>query len=368
MALSTPDSAPRLFHGPGPGLRLTLLVTLAIVLMVLDHRNQHLVQVRNLFAAALYPLQQAVDAPVTAARWAQESLATRERLVAENAELRRSQLEQAGRLQRLAALEAENARMRALLDSTAKVGDDVLIAEIVAVDMDRLRHRVVLNRGGNSGAFVGQALIDAGGVVGQITRDRGDSAEALLITDPDHAVPVEVVRNGLRTIAVGTGDMEKLSLPFMARNADVRAGDLLVSSGLGGVFPGGYPVATVLEVRGDSGEAFLTVTAQPTAALDRVREVLLVRPQPQIQGQGSTAPAQSATGAAAAPAPPADAAPASGAPGPAAAPPSTPAADAPPSPETPPPASAQPAETPPGAIVQPPATQPGADTPAESAQ
>ena len=371
MALSTPDSAPRLFHGPGPGLRLTLLVTLAIVLMVLDHRNQHLVQVRNLFAAALYPLQQAVDAPVTAARWAQESLATRERLVAENAELRRSQLEQAGRLQRLAALEAENARMRALLDSTAKVGDDVLIAEIVAVDMDRLRHRVVLNRGGNSGAFVGQALIDAGGVVGQITRDRGDSAEALLITDPDHAVPVEVVRNGLRTIAVGTGDMEKLSLPFMARNADVRAGDLLVSSGLGGVFPGGYPVATVLEVRGDSGEAFLTVTAQPTAALDRVREVLLVRPQPQTQSQrpdGATDPAGTST-------PEAGAAPATEAQGPAAAPSSAPssaaASDTPPSPETPPAAPAQPADTPPGASPAAPATQatpPGANPPAEAAQ
>jgi len=374
MALSTPDSAPRLFHGPGPGLRLTLLVTLAIVLMVLDHRNQHLVQIRNLFAAALYPLQQAVDAPVTAARWAQESLATRERLVAENAELRRSQLEQAGRLQRLAALEAENARMRALLDSTAKVGDDVLIAEIVAVDMDRLRHRVVLNRGGNSGAFVGQALIDAGGVVGQITRDRGDSAEALLITDPDHAVPVEVVRNGLRTIAVGTGDMEKLSLPFMARNADVRAGDLLVSSGLGGVFPGGYPVATVLEVRGDSGEAFLTVTAQPTASLDRVREVLLVRPQPQTQSRGpdgATAPAGPATDPAGTATPEASAAPATGAQGPAAAPSSAPATDTPPSPETPPAAPARPADTPPGVSPAAPAAQatpPGANPPAEAAQ
>ena len=145
----------------------------------------------------------------------------------------------------MAALEAENARMRALLDSTAKVGDQVLIAEIVSVDMDRLRHRVVLNRGSRDGAFLGQALIDARGIVGQITRDRGTSSEALLITDPDHAVPVEIVRNGLRTIAVGTGDLERLSLPFMARNSDVKAGDMLVSSGLGGTFPAGYPVGTV---------------------------------------------------------------------------------------------------------------------------
>ncbi len=279
MAFSTPDSEPRLFHGPGPGLRLILLVTLAIVLMVLDQRNQQLVRIRSLLGAAVYPLQQAVDAPFSAAEWARETLSTRANLIEENRRLRTELLVQSGRLQRMAALEAENGRMRALLESTAKVGDQVLIAEIVAVDMDRLRHRVVLNRGGNDGAYVGQALIDAHGVVGQITRDRGASAEALLITDPDHAVPAEIVRNGLRTIAVGTGDLERLSLPFMARNSDVKPGDLLVSSGLGGAFPAGYPLATVTEVRGDTGEPFLTVSARPSAALDRVREVLLVIPQ-----------------------------------------------------------------------------------------
>jgi rod shape-determining protein MreC len=278
MALSTPDSEPRLFYGPGLGLRLIVLITVAVVLMVLDHRNQHLVQIRSLAAAALYPLQEATNTPFSAARWSREQLAARSELIAENERLKIELLQQSGRLQRMAALEAENARMRALLDSTAKVGDQVLIAEILAVDMDRLRHRVVLNRGSGDGALVGQALIDAHGVVGQITRDRGNSAEALLITDPDHALPVEIVRNGLRTIAVGTGDLERLSLPFMARNSDIKVGDLLVSSGLGGTFPPGYPVGTITEVRGDSGESFLIVNAKPAAALDRVREVLLVRP------------------------------------------------------------------------------------------
>jgi rod shape-determining protein MreC len=297
MALSTPDSEPRLFSGPGAGLRLVLLVTLAIALMWLDHRNQHLVQIRGLIAATLYPLQEAVDAPFTASRWARESLASRDALIEDNASLRETLLVQAARLQRMAALEAENARMRALLESTAKVGDQVLIAEIVSVDMDRLRHRVVLNRGSRDGAFVGQALIDASGVVGQITRDRGTSSEALLITDPDHAVPVEVVRNGLRTVALGTGDLERLTLPFMARNADVKAGDLLVSSGLGGKFPPGYPVATVTEVRGDSGEPFLVVNAHPAAALDRVREVLLVIPSSAPAAEPADAQASSADAA-----------------------------------------------------------------------
>jgi len=280
MALPTRDSEPRLFSGPAPGLRLVVLVTLSIVLMVLDHRDQHLARIRGYLAAALYPLQEAVDAPFAAQRWMATNLAARDSLVAENGQLRREILLGSARLQRLAALEAENARMRALLDSTPKVGNRALIAEILSVDMDRLRQRVVLNRGSRDGAFVGQALIDARGVVGQITRDRGTSSEALLITDPDHAVPVEIVRNGLRTIALGTGDLERLSLPFLARNSDIKAGDLLVSSGLGGSFPAGYPVATVQEVRGDSGEPFLVVSARPEAALERIREVLLVQPPP----------------------------------------------------------------------------------------
>lgn len=288
MALSTPDSEPRLFHGPGPGLRLVLLVTLSVVLMVFDQRNQELARIRALLAAALHPLQQLVDAPSSAAAWLGENLATRTDLLATRQRLEEQLLVQNGRLQRMAALEAENARMRALLDSTAKVGDQVLIAEILAVDMDRLRHRVVLNRGSGEGAFVGQAIIDAQGVVGQITRDRGSSAEALLITDPDHAVPAEVVRTGLRTIAVGSGDLERLALPFVARNADIVVGDLLVSSGLGGRFPAGYPLGTVTEVRGDSGEPFLVVSARPAAALDRIREVLLVIPPPAVPAGEAT--------------------------------------------------------------------------------
>ncbi len=280
MAFSALDHEPRLFSGPSPGLRLIVLVTLSIVLMVFDHRDQHLARVRGYLAAALYPLQEAVDAPFTVRQWLTENLAARNQLVSENTRLKRELLLENARLQRMAALEAENARMRALLDSTAKVGDKALIAEILFVDMDRLRHRIVLNRGSRDGTFVGQALVDAQGVIGQVTRDRGASSEALLITDPDHAVPVEIVRNGLRTIALGTGDLERLSLPFLARNSDIKAGDLLVSSGLGGSFPAGYPVATVIEVRGDSGEPFLTVTASPVAALDRIREVLLVQPPP----------------------------------------------------------------------------------------
>ncbi|MBM4197723.1 MAG: rod shape-determining protein MreC [Gammaproteobacteria bacterium] len=280
MALSTPESEPRLFSGGSGGLRTIVLCIGAIALMYLDNRNEHLADIRAMFGELLYPLQQAVDAPFAAGRWASDNMATRESLISDNAKLREQALRQSGQLQRMAALEAENARMRALLQSTARVGDAVVVAEIVTVDMDRLRHRVVINRGSSNGVAEGEALIDAQGVVGQIIRDRGTSSEALLITDPDHALPVEIVRNGLRTFAMGTGDLERLSLPFVARNADVKPGDLLVSSGLGGKFPAGYPVGTIIDVRGDTGEALLNVLAKPTASLDRVHEVLVVKPPP----------------------------------------------------------------------------------------
>src|SRR5690606_78669 len=180
------------------------------------------------------------------------------------------------RLQRLAALEMENARLRELLDSTARVGSRALVAEILAVDLDPYRQRFDLNRGLVDGVFVGQALLDAQGVVGQVVNVGALTSEAVLITDADHAVPVTVNRNGLRTIAVGTGDSNRLRLPYLTNNSDIEVGDLLVSSGLGGVFPPGYPVARVVEVKQQPGQSRAEVTAEPMSKLDRDREVLLV--------------------------------------------------------------------------------------------
>ncbi len=166
-----------------------------------------------------------------------------------------------------------------MLDSTAKVGDSILIAEIVSVDMNPYRNMIVVNKGGQDGAYVGQAVIDADGIVGQITRDRHFSSEAMLVTDVDHAIPVELARNRLRTIAVGSGELDRLSLPFLPVNADVIDGDLLISSGLGGTFPPGYPVAVIRNVSEVTGQPFLQVDAEPAAALNRIREVLLITPE-----------------------------------------------------------------------------------------
>jgi rod shape-determining protein MreC len=267
-----------LFVLRGPlGLRLALLVTLSIGLMSADARHHHLDQVRRVLSAIVYPVRLAVDAPVTVASWLGENLRDQRTLLRQNADLRGRQREYDVALQRLAALEAENARLRALMDSAERVDDRVLHGEIMAVDLDdRFRHRVVIDKGRRAGAFDGQALISAEGIVGQIMRADDLSSEAILISDPGHAIPVAVNRTGLLTIAYGTGDTDRLDLPFLPRTVDIREGDLLVSSGLGQKFPQGYPVAVVTSVTYERDRPFAVVQAQPTALLNQTRQLLLV--------------------------------------------------------------------------------------------
>jgi rod shape-determining protein MreC len=281
MALTTVDREPGRIRSASPGFRLLIISILSITLMVLDHGNQHLIQVRKTLSILLHPVELVVSAPFKFKRWATELSAARTHLIEENRRLSQEALVQNARLQRMAALEAENARLRALLDSTTRVGDSVLIAEIVSVDMNPYRNMIVVNKGSNEGVYTGQAVIDADGIVGQITRDRYYTAEAMLVTDVDHALPVELARNRLRSIAVGTGELNHLSLPFLPSNADVREGDLLISSGLGGTFPPGYPVGVIRRVSIVTGQTFLEVDAEPAAALNRIREVLLVTPEGQ---------------------------------------------------------------------------------------
>jgi rod shape-determining protein MreC len=258
------------------GARFLLLAVVCIALMLLDRRDQHLVRVRQALSVVVYPVRVLVDLPFSTWGKMRDTFAARDALIAENQQFRHERLATEGRLQRLDALEAENARLRELLDSTARIGTRALVAEILAVDLDPYRQRFGLNRGLVDGVYVGQALIDAQGVVGQVVRVGPLTSEAVLITDADHAVPVSVNRNGVRTIAVGTGDSRRLRLPYLTNNADVQVGDLLISSGLGGVFPPGYPVGRVLEVQRRPDQAFAEITAEPVSALDRDREVLLV--------------------------------------------------------------------------------------------
>jgi rod shape-determining protein MreC len=258
-------------------------MVLSILLMTVDHRQHHLDSLRSALSVMVYPLQLLVDLPNSASQWFHESLSSRRALQEENASLRTQQLVLNTQLQKLEALEAENVRLRALLDSSFQVGKrSMLIAALLSVDMDPYRHQIEINKGSLDRLFEGQPLLDSQGVVGQLIHVGPFTSTAMLITDASHAIPVQVNRNGLRTIALGTGNIDRLELPHIPNNADIRIGDLLVTSGLGGRFPHGYPVAEVTEVEQDPGRAFSHVIARPRALLDRSREVLLVWP-PEIE-------------------------------------------------------------------------------------
>lgn len=246
--------------------------------MVADQRYQGLQKVRSVLAGATYPLLMLANLPLQASSWVSDFFTSRERLRSENARLQRENLLLQARQQKMTALENENARLRNLLESSINIGERVLVAELIAVDLDPYRQQVVINKGSSSGVFLGQAVLDANAVMGQVIAVDRFSATVLLITDASHALPVQVVRNGLRTIAIGNGRINELELTSLPNNADIKVGDQLVTSGLGGRFPSGYPVARVSEVVRQPGQPFARVSARPNAHLDRTREVLLVWP------------------------------------------------------------------------------------------
>jgi len=263
-------------QGPSQTARLVVAVVLSLILLVVDHRFHHLQQLRGTLAFLTYPLHYLADLPFTASSWLDETTNTRETLLQQNRELRDLNLHLRAELQKYESLQAENMRLRDLVDSSFKVGDRVLVAELSSVDLDPYKQQVIIKKGAVSGAYEGQPVLDAHAVMGQVINVTPLSSTVLLITDTSHALPVQVLRNGLRTIAVGTGRITELKLPYLPTNSDIVEGDLLVTSGLGGKFPPGYPVATVTQIDRSPDAPFSTVLAQPRAHLDRSREVLLV--------------------------------------------------------------------------------------------
>jgi len=269
---------PLYFRRPSALVRLVVVGIVSIALMTADHKGRHLEFLRGVLATIVYPLQYAVDLPIQVGTWMAETVTSRSELMQQNYRLRRENLRIHSRLEKFAELEAENRRLRSLLDSSIKVGDKVLIAELLSVDMDPFARRIVLNKGTRDGVFSGQSLIDSNGVMGQVVQAGPFSSNALLITDPSHALPVQVHRSGYRAVAVGVGPQNLLELLHIPNNADLRVGDLLVTSGLGGRFPSGYPVGHIISVERDRGRPFASVKVEPTARLERNREVLLVWP------------------------------------------------------------------------------------------
>lgn len=277
MALLKQGESKALFvNGPPTGVRALFFGLLSIALMTVDHRQHHLESVRGALSLVVYPLQQIVSVPTRLVGWASDEFTSRDDLQQENRRLRQMQFLTEAQLQRLTVLEAENRRLRRLLGSAENLPERAIIAQLVSVDADPYRHRILVAKGTRDGAYVGQPLLDAHGVVGQIMHAGPVSSTALLITDPDHALPVQIDRTGMRGVVLGSGIYGELELPYVPNNSDVQVGDLLITSGLGGRFPAGYPVAKVARVERDRGRPFARIVAHPTAALDRIREVLLL--------------------------------------------------------------------------------------------
>jgi len=275
---------------------LVLLVSAALI--AADTRFEQLTPVRSTLATGLVPIHWLGNAPYRFTDWVGQLFVSRGDLEAQNEELKTRLLILERRSLKYAALAAENNELRRLLNSSESVDDRVIIAEVVGVSPDPFSHEVVINKGSNDGLQPGQAILDSRGLIGQITQTSQFTSRVLLISDSSHAVPVEVVRNGLRYVLLGTGEPDHLELMHVPDTADIRNGDMLVSSGLGGRFPRGYPVADVSEIVKESGEPFVSIKATPKARLNQSRLVLVVFPsEASVEGSPDELGSQARPGA-----------------------------------------------------------------------
>ena len=251
-------------------------VIVSIVLLISEHRSSKIDGFRSALSFFVDPLKYLVDLPTVLVEKTGNFISSYKALKIENEKLREVYLINQTKMLKFSALENENIRLRALLENSFKLGEQVLVAELLSVNIVPYEHLVVVNKGTRFGVHPQQPVLDSNGVVGQVFRALPFSSEIMLITDPNHAIPVQVNRNGLLTIAVGSGQLNRLLLPFLPSNADIRPGDLLITSGLGGTFPHGYPVAVVDEFTSQPSKAFSNITATPKALLDRNRELMIV--------------------------------------------------------------------------------------------
>jgi rod shape-determining protein MreC len=255
----------------------------SLALFFADTRFQYFSAVRTTMATVVYPLQAVASFPTDIKLWAQDFFQDRQTLRQRNTVLEANATLTNVRLQKLHALERENMRLRELLGSSFRLNERVAVAELLTIDLDPFSQQVVIDKGLRNNVFVGQPVLDATGVMGQVTQVSPFSSRVILLTDPSHAIPVQVNRNGLRAVATGRGLGEALHLEHLPYSADIRIGDELVTSGLGGRFPNGYPVGTISAINFPEGNAFAEIEVTPAAQLATSREVLLVLPAKELQ-------------------------------------------------------------------------------------
>ena len=256
--------------------KLFVVILLSIALMVLDGRSAVLTQVRSFLSVVSMPFHLAASSPVLFYRWVGGDLNDWLALNNRYKDLKEEHLILQSRIQKLDALYFENDRLRDIISSAERIPDEALFGRIVQIALDLYDHTVLVNRGTVDGVYVGQTVLDANGVVGQVIRTGLFQSSVMLVTDSSLAIPVQLVRTGLRTIIYGGGQDNLMTAPFLERTADVLKGDVFVTSGLAGRYPPGYPVASVLKIERDSNVAFLDVIAEPEAGLKSIHEVLLI--------------------------------------------------------------------------------------------
>jgi rod shape-determining protein MreC len=253
-----------------------LVLLLSLALVVLDARFSRVDELRSWLGSALTPVIWLGHMPDSLSNWSRELLSSRDELIEENESLRARILVLERRSNKYASLAAENQKLRGLQDSAAQLDETVVVADIIGVSPDPFSHEVIINKGEPDGVDVGQAILDANGLMGQVVQTSRFTSRVLLISDSSHAVPVEVLRSGARAILLGKGSVDSLELVHVPDTADVREGDTLISSGLGGRFPRGYPVAEVTRIESEPGEPFADIAAKPAAELNRSELILVV--------------------------------------------------------------------------------------------
>ncbi len=289
-------------RGPSLQLRLFLAVIISIAAIVADSRFGVFSHVRVYLSSLVSPLQYMANAPGTLLDTMSTQVQTRADLIEQTKQQEQQLFTLRARLLKMDQLEHENQRLRELLGSPVHKESRKMVAELLSVDSDPFSHQVLINKGALDGVYNGQAVINDQGVIGQVLHVGSTTSRVLLITDSSHGIPVRVLRNDLRAIASGSGELDKLELRNLPRNTDIQVGDLLVTSGLGGRFPEGYPVATVTRSEYVEGKPFAQIEAKPLVELDRLRYLLLLwtdkKPEVHDDEDGErAAPAASAAGA-----------------------------------------------------------------------
>lgn len=281
-----PAEPPPFFHrGPSPLARLAFFGLVSLALLFLDTRYRYLENVRQVAAIVLYPLQRAAELPGEAIGYVGGYFSSQRALTAENADLRRQLVEQGAAAQGFALAEAENARLKALLELRARYGGRAVVAEVLYTSRDPFAQKLFVDKGTDAGIVAGEAVIDAQGVLGQVTRAFPFMAEVTLVTDKDQAVPVKVERSGVRSVLYGAGAGRAPELRFMSPNAEIKVGDVLVTSGIDGTYPPGLAVAQVATVERETGQMFARITTKPLAGVDRSEQLLVL-------GQAAALPAR----------------------------------------------------------------------------